>query len=308
MNFSPDNKVLVQGITEPLGANHAAKMKAYGTNVVAGVSPGNGGQELDGMPIFDLVEQATAAVGMVDTTLIFVPPYWVLDAAYEAIAAGIRQIIIITAGMPPLDMVQLVRKAEATETLVVGPNCPGIILPGKMLLGTHPTQLYTPGKVGLIGCTGTLTYEVALELTKAGLGQSIGVGIGSDAIVGSSFAQWLQILEEDDDTQAIVLVGEIAGNGGEEAAARYIKEAIDKPVVAYLAGQQVPQEKLRGHAGTLIASQLLSKAGKEKGIDGKTAELSMAARKIEAFQQGKIPLADRPAEIVRLLKKVLKKK
>lgn len=308
MNFNPDNKVLVQGITEPLGASHAAKMKAYGTNVVAGVSPGNGGEELDGIPIFDLVEQATAAVGMVDTTLIFVPPYWVLDAAYEAIASGIRQIIIITAGMPPLDMVQLVRKAEATETLVVGPNCPGIILPGKMLLGTHPTQLYSPGKVGLIGCTGTLTYEVALELTKAGLGQSIGVGIGSDAIVGSSFAQWLQILDEDDDTQAIVLVGEIAGNGGEEAAARYIKDAIDKPVVAYLAGQQVPQEKLRGHAGTLIASQLLAKERKEKVMDAKTAELNLAARKIEAFKQGKIPLADRPSEIVKLLKKVLKKK
>lgn len=303
MNFSPDSKVLVQGITEPLGASHAAKMKAYGTNVVAGVSPGHGGQELDGMPIFDLVEQATAAVGMVDTTLIFVQPYWVLDAAYEAIAAGIRQIIIVTAGMPPLDMVQLVRKAEATETLVVGPNCPGIILPGKQLLGTHPTELYSPGKVGLISCMGTLTYEVALELTQAGLGQSIGVCIGSDPIVGSSFAQWLQILDEDDGTHAIVLVGEIAGNGGEEAAARYIAEAIDKPVVAYLAGQQVPQEKLRGHAGTLIASQLLAKEGKEKVND-----LNMATRKIEAFKQRKIALADRPSEIVRLLKKVLKKK
>ena len=307
MNFSPNSKVLVQGVTEPLGGRHAALMKAYGTNVVAGVSPGHGGQELDGIPIFELVEQATAAVGTVDTTLIFEPPYLVLDAAYEAIASGIRQIIIITAGMPPLDMVRLVRKAEATETLVVGPNCPGIILPGQLLLGTHPTQLYTPGKVGLISCAGTLTYEVALELTKAGLGQSIGVGIGRDAIVGSSFAQWLQILDEDEQTQAIVLVGEIAGNGGEEAAARYIKEAIDKPVVAYMAGQQVPREKLRGHAGTVIAAQLLGQEGKQK-VTSVRADLDIAARKIEVFKRAKIPLASRPAEIVKLLKKVLKKK
>lgn len=303
MNFSPDSKVLVQGITEQLGAGYAALMKDYGTNVVAGVSPGHGGQQLEGIPIFDLVEEAAYRLGAIDTTIIFVPPYEVLDAALEAIAAGIPQIIIITPGMPPLDMVKLVRKAEATDTLVVGPNCPGIIVPGKVLLGTHPTQVYTPGAVGLISSTGTLTYEVAMELTNAGFGQSIGVGIGNDAIVGSSFPQWLQMLDEDEQTQAIVLVGETGGYGGEETAARYIAEAIDKPVVAYLAGQLAPQKRRRGHAGTLIATKLSAKETKP-GINA--IDFEPAARKIEAFKQGKIPLADRPSDLVKLLKKALK--
>lgn len=299
MNFSPDTKVLVQGIVEPLGSVHAALMKEYGTNIVAGVSPGHGGQELHGIPIFDLVEQVIPVMGTIDTTILFVPPYALLDAAFEAIAAGIRQIIIITAGIPPLDMVKLVRKAEATETLVVGPNCPGIVVPGKTILGTHPAQLYTPGTVGVISCTGTLTYEVALELTQAGMGQSIVVGVGSDAIVGSSLSQWLQMLDEDEQTEAIVLVGETGGNGGEEAAAYYIAEAIDKPVIVYLAGQQTPQEKRRGHAATLIASKLSAKDGLTEDDD------RGAERKIAAFKQNKIPLADRPSSIVKLLKKAL---
>lgn len=304
MNFSQTQKVLVQGINQALGRIHGRLMKEYGTNVVAGVSAGNGGQDLEGIPTFDLVEEAVSQMEGIETSLIFVPPYEMLDAALEAIAAGIRNLILIPSGMPPLDMVKLLRKAEVTETLVLGPNCPGIIVPGQVLLGTHPTQCYTPGRIGLISCTDTLTYQVALELSQAGLGQSVGVGLGRETILGSSFAQWLQILEEDDQTDAIVLVGEIDGLGGEEQAAQYIMEAIDKPVVAYLAGQRAPQPRRKGHAATLIASRLLvseTKAGR-----GAIVSTDMGDRKLEAFQMGKIPVAQKPSDIPKLLKNQLK--
>jgi succinyl-CoA synthetase alpha subunit len=297
MNLTPQTKVLVQGITEsPASTQVALMMKAYGTNVVAGVSPGQGGQDLHGIPVFDLVEQALSEVGKIDTSVIFVPPYCVLDAATEAIAAGIQQIVIITEGVPPLDMVRLVRKAELTETLVVGPNCPGIIIPDKLLLGTHPKEFYTPGPVGLISRSSTLTYEIALQLTNAKLGQSIGVSIGSDVIVGSSFMQWLQILDEDDHTDVIVLVGEV-GSGSEEAAASYIAEAIDKPVIAYVAGRYAPKDQPLGHAGTLISSRAAME----------TAGTGTAESKIAAFQEAKIPVADRLSQIPELVKKALKK-
>ncbi len=169
MNFTQDSKVLVQGIANPLGSTYAPLMKAYGTNVVAGVSPGYGGRVLNGVPVFDLVETAISTTGgTIDTTVIFAQPYAALDAALEAIAAGIRQIILISAGIPPLDMVNLLRHAEATETLVIGPNSPGVIIPGQLLLGIHPAEFYSPGSVGLISRSGTLTHEIALELTKAG--------------------------------------------------------------------------------------------------------------------------------------------
>lgn len=294
MNLTPESKVLIQGITEPLSSTHAARMKAYGTNAIAGVNPGQGGQTLDDIPVFDLVEQALAVVGPVDTTIVFVPPYQALDAALEAIAAGIRQIIIISSGMPPLDMVYLLRKTESTETLIVGPNSPGIIVPGKILLGTHASEFYTPGPVGIVSRSSTLTYEIALELTSAGLGQSIGVSIGSDVIVGSSFLQWLQILDEDDNTEAIVLIGE-PGGLGEEAAAQYIAEAIDKPVIAYVAGRQAPIGKHWGHAGALAQ------------VVGRGANVGTAQSKLEAFKQVNVPIAERPSQIPELVKKALKR-
>lgn len=293
MNLTPKSKVLIQGFYEPSSSTHAARMKAYGTNVVAGINPGLGGQILNDIPIFDLVEQAIATVGAIDTTIIFVPPYQALDAALEAIASGIKQIIIISAGMPPLDMVHLLRIAEATETLVVGPNSPGIIVPEKLLLGTHASEFYTPGAVGIVSRSSTLTYEIALQLTQAGLGQSIGVSIGSDTIIGSSFLQWLQILDEDEATQAIVLVGEPGGNS-EEAAARYIAEAIDKPVIAYIAGRQAPTGKHWGHTGTLAA------------VVGRGANVGTAQSKLAAFKEAKVAIAERPTEIPELVKKALK--
>lgn len=305
MNINPDSKVLVQGIIEPIGSPYAARMKAIGTQVVAGVSPGHGGKTVEDIPTFDMVEEALAKVGQVDVTIIFSSPYWVMDAAKEAIAAGIRQIIIVTEGVPPLDMVELVRKAEATETLVVGPNTPGIIMPGKILLGTHPQEFYTPGSVGIISRSGTLTYEIAWELTKAGLGQSISVGIGGDTIVGSSFSQWLQVLDEDENTEAIVVLGEIGGSG-EEAAAQYISEAIDKPVVAYVAGRYIPEGKRLGSASNLIVPQPKSRKSDKAG--GSAAAPESAQSKIAAFQKAGVPVADRPSEIANILKKALKQK
>lgn len=290
MNLAPQSKVLIQGIIEPLSLIHAMRMKDYGTNVVAGVSAGDGGQTLHEIPVFNLVEQALAVVGPVDTTILFVPPYQALDAALEAIASEIRQLILICAGMPPLDMVQLLRKAETTETLIVGPNSPGIIVPEKILLGTHACEFYTPGTVGIVSRSSTLTYEVALELTTAGLGQSIGVSIGSDVIAGSSFLQWLQILDEDETTQAIVLVGEPGGNS-EEAAALYIAEAIDKPVIAYVAGCHAPAGKHWGHTGTLAA------------VVGRGVDVGTAQSKLAAFKEANIPVAESPSQIPELVKR-----
>lgn len=296
MNLTPDSKVLVQGITQPLGSYHAARMKAYGTNLVAGVSAGQGGQELHGIPVFDLVEEARHQRGPFDATIIFVESYWVLDAALEAIEAGIPQIIIVTGGIPPLDMVRLLRKAQITETLIVGPSSSGIIVPGKVLLGTQESNFYTPGSIGLISRAGTLTYEVALALTQAELGQSIGVNLGTDAIVGSSFHQWLRVLATDESTQAIVLVDQ-TGGGSEEETAQYIAKAIDKPVVAYVAGCHTPVDKQVGNASAIIAAQL----------SGPVTNASTAQHKVAAFKQAKVPVAERPSQIPDLLRKALKK-
>lgn len=295
MQATPESKVLIQGITEPLGLFHAARMKAYGTNVVAGVSPGQGGKTVHDIPVFDLVEQALSSVGQIDISIVFTPRYQALDAALEAMAAGIKQIIIITCGIPPLDRVQLVKKAQATKTLVLGPSCSGIIVPGKVLLGIHAAQLYTPGSVGIISRSGTLTDEVALELTQAGLGQSIAVGMGNGAIAGSSFLQWLPILNKDKKTEAIVLVGQ-TGIGGEEAAAEYIAEALDKPAIAYIVGRHAFQYKSSGGADAIITAQLA------QPIADKTAEA-----KIAAFKKAKIPVAVRPSQIPHLVKKAIKK-
>jgi len=298
MNLTPDSQVIVQGTTiSPSLAHAVVQMKTYGTCVVACVSPGQSGQELSGIPVFDLVEQVIANVGEIDISMIFVHPYKVLDAALEAIAAGIRQLIIVTEGMPPLDMVHLVRKAEITETLVVGPNCSGIIIPDKLLLGTHPSEFYKPGNVGLLSRSSTLTYEVAAELTQAGLGQSIAVSIGSDFIVGSSFLQWLEILDEDENTDVIVLVGEMGGTSEEEAAS-YIAEAIDKPVVAYIAGLHAPATKLLGHASLLMTSKVVTNM-----VDAGTVE-----SKISAFKTAEVLVAERPSEVPILVKKALKRR
>lgn len=293
MNLTPNSKVIIQGFSEFISATDISQMQACGTNLVAVINPGCGGQKLYSLPVFDLVEEVVGQFGTIDTTIICVHPYKVLDAALEAIASNIHQIIIISPGVPPLDMVELLRKAEASETLIVGPNSPGIIVPGKILLGTQPSEFYTPGNIGIISRSTTLIYEIARELTQSGLGQSMSVSIGSDAIVGSSFLQWLQILDEDETTQVIVLVGQ-PGGGSEEAAARYISEAIEKPVVAYIAGTEVPPEKHWRQTGTLAA------------VIGRDPDFGSAKSKLAAFAAAKIPVAQRPSQIPELVRKILK--
>lgn len=287
-----DKTVLIQGITEPLGVSCLARMQAAGTRVVAGVSPGFGGEERSGVPIFDLVEDAIAAVGPVGASAIVSSPYTAVDAALEAIAAGIRHIVITTANVPPLDTIRLIRAAEATETLVVGPNSPGIIVPGQAMLGLYPQEFYQPGPVGIVSRSSTLAYEVAAELSQAGLGQSICVCIGADRVVGSSLVQWLQILDEDERTEVIVLVGEIGGNS-ELAAAQYIAEAIDKPTIAYIAGRHAPPDRALGHAPAIVASRMA--AALVTGIEGKLA----------ALREANVHLAESPAAIPGLVKRVL---
>ncbi|NES99856.1 MAG: CoA-binding protein [Sphaerospermopsis sp. SIO1G2] len=292
MNLKSDSKVLIQGFSEFISATHIAQMKAYGTNLVAGVAPGFGGKKKYDLPVFDLVEEAILKFGQIDTTIICVHPYQVLDAALEAIASNIRQIMIISAGVPPLDMVKLLRTTETHEVLIVGPNSPGIIVPGKILLGTQPSEFYTPGSVGIVSRSSTLTYEVAWDLTKAGLGQSISVSIGSDGIVGSSFPQWLQILDEDETTEAIVLVGQPGGEG-EEIAAKYIAEAIDKPVIAYIAGKHATSEKYWHQTGNVAT------------VIKRDPNFGTSKNKLAAFKAADIPVAEDPAQIPKLLKKVM---
>jgi succinyl-CoA synthetase alpha subunit len=294
MQWTPDSKVLVQGIATPLGAYYAARMKAYGTNIVAGVSVGNGGEQISEIPVFDLVEEAIAEVGAIDIGLIFVEPYKVLDAALEAIAARIGQLIIISRGVPPLDMVYLIRKARATNTFILGSGSHGAIVPEKIWLGISEPKFYTPGKVGLIARTDRLGDEIALTLTKAGIGQSIAVSLGTDGIVGSTFEQWLQTLEEDENTEAIVLLGQPEGNA-EIAAAEYIAAAIEKPVIAFIAGFQAPVERGFGDAATIIAAQL----------SHPTPTRNTDKQVLAALRQAKVSIAKRPSEIPKLLQKVL---
>jgi succinyl-CoA synthetase alpha subunit len=295
MQWTPDSKVLIQGISEPLGAYYATRMKAYGTNIVAGVSVGKGGEQVEEIPIFDLVEQAISEVGEIEISLIFVDPFNVLDAVVEAIAAGIRQTIIVSSGVPPLDMVRLLRKAQATNTFLLGSGSHGLIIPEKLWLGISEPQFYQPGRVGIISRIDSLCDEVAFTLTKANLGQSIAVSLGTDGIIGSNFEQWLQILEEDELTDAIVLLGQPDGSA-EIAAAEYIASAIEKPVIAYIAGVNAPVERRFGDAINIIATQL-SQA---------SPTTSTERQAIAALKQAKVTIAKRISEIPKLLQKALK--
>jgi succinyl-CoA synthetase alpha subunit len=296
MHFKPDSKIIVQGITEPNSFVYTAQMKAYGTNIVAGISPGNGGQLVDDIPVFDLVEQALSAVGQVDATIILVPPYCAIDAALEAIAAGIQQIVIVTGGIPPLDMVSLLRKTETTDTLIIGPNTSGVIIPDKILLGTYDSEFYTPGSVALISNSDSLNYEVAWELTQAGIGQSIVVNLGSDIIIGSDFNQWLEILDKDQHTKVIVLISH-SNYPNEQALAEFIATNIKKPVITYFVGLHTPADKLLRNFKFLNNYYLSSSLSDETTIK----------EKITAFKNAKISVPKRPSQIPDLVKKALKK-
>lgn len=255
MNWSSPNKVIIQGITQPEAAFYAVQMKAYGTDIVAGVSPGEGGIKVGDIPVFDLVEQALNQMEQIDISLIFVHPYQVLDAAKEAIAAGIRRIIIFTLGVPPLDTIELIKSAQANDTLLLGPGSHGIVIPQKLWLGKLQPQFYQPGKVGLITSSEYLSYEVAAELNQANIGQSIVVSLGEERIIGSNLPQWLSILNEDPNTEAIISIGQKI-NEAEEITNFCKNHGYDKPIIVYIAGLKVPQEKVFRNAVTIISNHL----------------------------------------------------
>jgi succinyl-CoA synthetase alpha subunit len=280
-------RVVVQGLTGREGRFHAGRNMAYGTNVVAGVTPGKGGTDVDGIPIFDTVSEAVAATHA-NASLIFVPAFFAADAVLEAAAAGIEVIVCITEGIPAQDEARVYNYVKATsDAVVIGPNCPGIISPGKSNLGIMPHEITMEGPVGVVSRSGTLTYQAVHELTTRGIGQTTCIGIGGDPVPGTSFVDILEHFEADPDTRAVVLIGEIGGDAEEQAAA-YIRDHMTKPVVAYIAGFTAPPGKKMGHAGAIIS-----------GSQG------TAAAKKEAFEAAGVRVATYPSEIGELIEAAL---
>ncbi len=273
-----DTKVLVQGITGQAGAFHTEKMLEYGTRVVGGVTPGKGGTAVQGVPVFNTVHDAVRQTGA-NATVIFVPAKFALGAITEAIEVRIPLVVVITEGIPTLDMVRVRTQLAGTAIRLVGPNCPGLITPGQCKVGIMPGYIHQPGGVAVISRSGTLTYDAVYQLTRVGLGQSTCVGIGGDPVLGSSFVHLLGLFEQDPQTDAIVLIGEIGGTEEEEAAA-FIQAHVTKPVFAFIAGKLAPKEKRMGHAGAIIA-----------GGQGTAAE------KAAALQAAGVTLIDSPAAI-----------
>lgn len=246
-----NSRVVVQGITGKEGTFHTQQMLAYGTRIVAGVTPGKGGQHVKGVPVFNRVAEAVEKESA-NVSCIFVPPPFAADAIIEAAAAGIEVIVCITEGIPVLDMVKVKSFLKSKKSVLIGPNCPGIISPGKTKVGIMPGPIHRQGNVGVISRSGTLTYEVVDQLTKAGLGQSTCIGVGGDPIIGTSFIDHLERFKEDPETEGVVLVGEIGGTAEEEAA-DYIEKEFDKPVLAFIAGRTAPPGRRMGHAGAIIS-------------------------------------------------------
>ena len=280
-------KLLVQGITGRDGSFHARQMIEYGTRVVGGVVPGKGGQTFEGdVPIFDTVGEAMEETAA-DASVIYVPPAFAADAIYEAADAGVPLIVAITEGIPVLDMTRAMPFVAELGGRLVGPNCPGLISPGKSKVGILPGQICTPGPVGVVSRSGTLTYEVIHHLTGAGIGQSTCVGIGGDPIIGTNFIDCLSLFEADPETRAVVMIGEIGGTDEQEAAA-FVESEMETPVVGFIAGQTAPPGRRMGHAGAIIS-----------GSEGTAKE------KMEAFESHGIAVARRPADIVDLVREAL---
>ena len=246
-----DTRVLVQGITGQAGAFHTEKMLEYKTQIVGGVTPGKGGTRIHNVPVFNTVREAVSAEGA-NATIIFVPARFAYEAVLEAIEASIGLIVVITEGLPTLDMVRIKRRLSGTSIRLIGPNCPGLITPGACKIGIMPGYIHKPGSVGVLSRSGTLTYDAVYQLTQVGLGQSTCIGIGGDPVIGSGFTAFLPFFEADPQTEAVVLIGEIGGTEEEEAAA-FIKAHVRKPVFAFIAGKMAPKEKRMGHAGAIIA-------------------------------------------------------
>jgi succinyl-CoA synthetase alpha subunit len=275
---SADTRLVVQGITGNEGSFHASRNRAYGTDVVAGVTPGKGGQQADGVPVFDTVADAVRETGA-NTSMIFVPPRFAAEAILEAADAGVALVVCITEGIPVRDMAEVHAYLLGRATILVGPNCPGVISPGAANVGIIPGEICAPGRVGLVSRSGTLVYQIVHELTQLGLGQSTCVGMGGDPVHGIGFVETLAAFEADEGTDVIVLVGEIGGDD-EERAADYVAERVTKPVVGYLAGFEAPPGKRMGHAGAIV-----------------TGSRGTAAAKAEALEVAGVAVARTPSDV-----------
>ena len=283
-----NTKLVVQGITGKEGTFHALGCRDYGTNVVAGVTPGKGGQDVEGIPVFNTVRDAVKG-SSANAAMIFVPPPFAADAVVEAFDAGIDLVVCITEGIPTNDVVDIYRARIGNGGRLIGPNCPGVISPGKAKIGIMPGHIHTPGSVGVVSRSGTLTYEAVGQLTSLGLGQSTCIGIGGDPVIGTNFIDALELFNADPETEAIVMIGEIGGSAEEEAA-EYIKSNVKKPVVGFIAGQTAPPGRRMGHAGAIIAGG--------KGT---------AAEKMKAMEKAGIHVCVSPADIGETMKKALNK-
>lgn len=283
-----ETRVLVQGITGSQGQLHTRGCRDYGTNIVSGVTPGKGGQDFGGVPIFNTVKQAVEATGA-NASMIFVPPPFAADAIIEAAAVKIPLIVAITEGVPVQDMVRAVNYVKRQGVRLIGPNCPGVITPGECKIGIMPGSIHQPGKIGVVSRSGTLTYEAVGQLSGVGLGQSTCIGIGGDPVNGTNFIDCLRMFQDDPETEAIVMIGEIGGDAEEQAAA-FVKEYVTKPIVSFIAGQTAPPGRRMGHAGAIISGG--------KGT---------AAEKMAALQDAGIHVVPTPADIGEKMVEVLKK-
>ena len=286
--INKDTKVICQGITGGAGTFHTRGCRDYGTQMVGGVTPGKGGQDVDGIPVFDTVREAVDSTSA-NATMIFVPAPFTADAILEAVDAGIETIAAITEGVPVLDMVRVYEVIRESKSTLIGPNCPGLITPGERKIGIMPGYIHTPGTVGIMSRSGTLTYEAVWQTSNVGLGQSTCVGLGGDPIVGTSFIDLFKLYEADDQTEAIMMIGEIGGTAEEEAAA-YVAEHVTKPVAAFIAGRTAPPGKRMGHAGAIISGG--------KGT---------AAEKVKALEAAGIEVAESPADMGTALQRAIAK-
>jgi succinyl-CoA synthetase alpha subunit len=288
--INADTKAIVQGITGKQGSYHSKLMLEYGTKIVAGVVPGKGGIVANGVPVYDTVKETVDAFSP-NASIIFVPAPFVKDAVLDAIANKIKTVVVVTEHMPIKDAINVLAYAKESQVTIIGPNTPGIITPGECKLGIMPTNIFKPGQIGLVSRSGTLTYEIAAGLTAKGLGQSTCVGVGGDPVVGLNFIEALELLNENPDTKAIVLIGEIGGNMEELTAEYIIRERYSKPIVAYVAGRSAPSGKRMGHAGAII----IGKQG-------------TAQSKIDALTNAGVKVAQKPNDVASLLVKALSPK